>query len=322
VTRELLLPGAIDVHAHYLTPAYRQALLDAGEGKADGMPGLPEWSAPEALRLMDELGIASAVLSVSSPGVHFGDDAAARSLSRLVNDEGAGFVAAHPSRFGLLATLPLPDVDGALAEIDHAFDELGVDGVVLETNYRGVYPSDPALEPVLAALDARNAVVLLHPTSPCGWEALSFGRPRPLVEFPFDTTRAVLDLVFKGCLTRFPGIRFIIPHTGGVLPMVADRAQVLGGALGLEGSPADVVGALRELYYDVAGAALPRALPALLTLVGHDRLLYGGDGPFTPEPAIRKMAADLARSDVFTAEQRAAMLHGTAATLFPRLAKA
>lgn len=106
-----------DVHLHYVPEFYRQAVLDAGFAHPDGMPGIPPWNDEAMLAMMDQVGIAKAILSVSSPGVHFGDDVAARALSRRLNEEGTRLKHAHPGRLGLFASVPLPDVDGALAEI-------------------------------------------------------------------------------------------------------------------------------------------------------------------------------------------------------------
>lgn len=123
---------------------------------------------------MDRLGIAKAYLSISCPGVSFGDAAAARDLARRVNDEGARLKRAHPDRFGFFASTPLPDVETALAEIDRAYDELGADDIVFETNFQGMYLGDAPLTPVYDALDRRAAVLFLHPTSP----PAAAGRPR------------------------------------------------------------------------------------------------------------------------------------------------
>ena len=161
MTGPFALPGAIDVHTHFLTPRYREEAIAAGHVRPDGMPALPEWSDNEALSLMDAVGVSASILSISSPGVHFGDDARARSLARHVNETAAKVVSDHPTHFGFFASLPLPDIDGALNEIAYAFDVLNADGVVLETNSAGAYPGDEALFPVLRELDGRSACVFI-----------------------------------------------------------------------------------------------------------------------------------------------------------------
>ena len=294
--------------------------MATGHAMPDGMAAIPEWEPHAALTMMDRTGIASAVLSVSSPGVLLTDDPAdARELARAVNEEGAAIVGRHPDRFGLLASLPLPDVDAAIHEIAYAFDELGVDGIALETHYRGIYLGAPEYEAVMQSLHERQAVVHLHPTSPACWSHTALGRPRPMIEFLFDTTRAVASLVLNGVVDRYPGIRFIVPHCGAALPVLADRIAAFAVMESLS-RPIDVVGALGRLHYDVAGFALPRALPALLNLVGSDRLLYGSDHPFTPDWAAYGLAEALAASDVVTGADRVLLCRGNAAALFPRLA--
>jgi len=126
----------IDVHAHFLTDAYVTAARVAGHVHPDGMTGWPSWSAKEHLRLMDRWGVATAILSISSPGTHFGDDAAARRLTREVNEAGAAISRANAGRFGHFASLPLPDVPGALDELGYALDELNGDGITIETSHR------------------------------------------------------------------------------------------------------------------------------------------------------------------------------------------
>ncbi|WP_405728881.1 amidohydrolase [Streptomyces sp. NBC_00028] len=312
------LAGAVDVHAHYITPRLRSAMEAAGHGQPDGMPSIPDWSPEAALAAMDRTGIAAALLSVSSPGVHYGDDDAARDLARAVNDEGASLVQAHPERLGLLASLPLPDLPGALAETRHALDDLGADGITLHTSYAGRHLGDPYYEALMAELDRRCAIVLLHPTSPPCWEATSLGRPRPMLEFPLETTRAVTHLILGGVLERYPAIRFIVPHAGGALPALVDRVAAFAFASG--SPPVDVFGALRKLYYDLAGFTLPRLLPALLTLTDTDHLLYGSDYPYTPDWAVQALAEALADSDCLPGKGLQPLRHGAAAALFPRLA--
>ena len=196
------MTGFIDVHAHFLTGSYVAQARAAGHDVPDGMPAWPDWSAAAHLELMDRTGIDTAMLSISSPGTHFGDDDASRRLAREVNDAGAQIVHDHSGRFGLFASLPLPDTDGAVSELGYAFDTLGADGVIVETNAHGVYLGDERLEPVFAELAHRRATVLVHPTSPPCWQQTALGRPRPMIEFIFDTARAVTDLILTGTLTR------------------------------------------------------------------------------------------------------------------------
>lgn len=312
----------IDTHAHFLTPRYREEVKAAGHSRPDGFHVLPDWEPAAALEMMDRQRIDTSILSVSSPGVHFGDDQAARRLARHVNDEGAAYVADYPGRFGLLASLPLPDLDGSMVELDRALGELEADGVVLSTNSGGVYLGDAALDPLFGELDRRATVVFIHPTSPPCWERTALGFPRPLIEFMFETTRAVTNLVLGGARRRFPNVRFIIPHGGAALPVLVDRvgAFVAGVPnLGDVDSRAEVLDALGTLWYDLAGAPIPRQLPALLTLVDSRRLLYGSDWPFTPEAGVEILAEALESTPVLQVEDRAAMFSRNALRLFPRL---
>jgi 6-methylsalicylate decarboxylase len=275
--------GRIDVHAHFLPAGYPEAAAEAGHAQPDGFPELPAWTAADHLAVMDRLGIATSLLSISSPGVHFGDDGDARALAREVNEEGHRAVAEHPDRFRLFASLPVPDVDGSIAEIRHAYDDLDVDGVVLLTNVGGTYLGDPILEPVFDELDRRHARVFVHPTSPVCWEATSFGRPRPMVEFLFDTTRAVVNLVLNGTVGRHRNLDFIVPHAGATLPVIADRVAAFSLILADVDPAADVMGDLARLHYDLAGFPVPRQLDALLALTTFAHLHYGSDYPFTPD---------------------------------------
>jgi predicted TIM-barrel fold metal-dependent hydrolase len=315
-------PGkTIDVHSHYLTPRYREEAEAAGHSQPDGFVALPEWEAAAAVETMDRRGIATSMLSVSSPGIHFGDDAAARALARHVNDEGAATVAAHPGRFGLFASLPLPDLDEAIQELDYALDELGADGVVLQTSNGGVHLGDPGLDPLFAELNRRRAVVFIHPCSPPCWKEVSLGFPRPMLEFMFETTRAVTNLVLKGARRRFPDIEIIVPHAGATVPILADRIAAFTQILGLAevDSMEEVIETLAGFWYDLAGFT-ERQLPALLRLVDSSRLLYGSDWPFTPEEVGALLAAGLAQVDDLSAEEKTAMFTTNATRLLPRLA--
>ncbi|MFJ8981048.1 amidohydrolase family protein [Streptomyces sp. NPDC102282] len=287
--------GLIDVHAHFITDSYVAAARSAGIEHPDGMPGWPTWSVEQHLDLMDRAGIEKSYLSISSPAVHFGDDEAARALAREVNEFGAGVRVERPQRFGHFASLPLPDVEGSLAETAHALDVLGADGVAVETNHHGVYLGDPRFEPLWEDLDRRGAVVFVHPTSPPHAEDVSLGRPRPMLEFLFDTARTASDLLLRGVLTRHPRIRWVLTHGGGALPLLADRIDMFS-AVFRGGSEDDAPSALEQfgrLWYDMAGTPFPRQIPALDAAFGTERLLYGSDYCWTPAEGARAQVASV-----------------------------
>ena len=316
-------PPRIDVHAHYLPDDYRQAALAAGHVRPDGMPSLPEWSERAALALMDDLSIRTAMLSISSPGVHFGDDGAARALARSCNRQGMELVRSRPGRFGLFAALPLPDVEGAIAEAIFALDELGADGVTIETNHSGTYLGDPILDPLMYVLDRRRAVVFVHPTSPCcgGCLDLSFGQPRPIVEFIFETTRAVTNMLYRRTLRRFPGVRMIIPHAGAALPVVAERIADQSHNISVDPplTREEVFATLRRLHYDLAGSPIPIGARALLDIADPARIHYGSDWPFTPDASAATLADVMDQTELFSSGLRQRILVDNALDLFPRL---
>jgi predicted TIM-barrel fold metal-dependent hydrolase len=306
----------IDVHAHYLPDGYRAALLSTGYGEPDGMPQVPEWSATEHLAMMGRLGIDTALLSISSPGVQLGESVNATDLAREVNEEGHRLTVDHPDRFGLLASLPLPDVDAAMAEIAYCCDRLSVAGFTSLTNVDGRYLGDPDFTGVLDELDRRNARLFVHPTSPPCWQQTSFARPRPMLEFLFDTTRAIVDLVLTGAIAKHPNLEVIVPHAGAVLPLVADRVAAF--SLVLQVDPVvDVQRDLGRLHYDLAGFPVPRQLEALLTVTERDHLHYGSDYPFTPEFVV-----SIARDRLAEPEGLLADLRANTERLFPAFSQA
>jgi predicted TIM-barrel fold metal-dependent hydrolase len=302
----------VDVHAHFTTPHYVEVAKAAGHVLADGMPEAywPQWTAQQHVDLVDEAGIGRAVLSLSSPGVYFGDEHAARSLAREVNEFCAEVVRQYRPRFGQFATLPLPDVDGSLTELAYCFDQLGVDGVVLFSNHAGIRLGDKRFHPVLAELDRRAAVVLLHPTSCAGHDELSCGRPRPMIEFLFETARTVIDFILIGGAERFGRIRLIVPHLGGVLPLLAERVELFRT---INGEPIDrtsVSETLGRFYYDLAGTPSKPQIAALASIAKPDRLLYGSDYAWTRrEHALRLLAALDVAFDGVNAGWRARTTH-------------
>lgn len=285
------MTGLIDVHAHFLTEQYVEAANRAGHEQPEGMPRWATWSADEHLVVMDKAGIRLSILSVSSPGVHFGDDAAARRLARQVNDFAAGVVRRHPDRFAHFATLPFPDVAGSLAELAYALEEFGSDGVAVLTNAQGVYLGDERYAEVYAELDRRAATVFVHPVSPPNWQAVSLGRPRPVLEFLLDSSRAASDLVLRGVLERYPRIDWIFTHSGGALPVLSERLQLFRDLLSDADPGRPVADQLAGIWYDIAGTPFPNAAPALVRAFGSQRVLYGSDYCWTPAAGVLAQVA-------------------------------
>lgn len=289
----------IDVHSHFVTPEYVEAAVKAGHTAPDGMPNWPQWSPDDHLRLMDKHGIEKAVLSISSPGVHFGDDNMAHLLATRVNDFAAELCESRPDRFLFFASLPMPAVDESMKELSRSLDELGASGVIMESNAHGRYLGDTGFEQLWQALDERAATVFIHPTSPPGWQTTALGLPRPMMEFLFDSTRTVVDLVFSGVVTRYPDLDIIVPHCGAMLPVLADRITMFEALSKLEANDKDVEPSLsfsetiKGLWYDLAGAPIPTQASVLIDQVGTGNLLYGSDYCWTPPALVDRQIASL-----------------------------
>jgi len=311
----------IDMHVHYLPQSYKEALLNSGEEKPDGFP-TPEWNSDTHLEIMKRLGIATSMISISSPHINFGDEKAAKKLARIVNEEGAEVVKKYPNKFGLLASLPLPNIEDSVEEIKYAMDVLHVDGFTLPTNTQGVYLGNHSLDPIFDELNKRKAVIVLHPNKPSSVpKDVNEGLPIPTMEFLFDTTRTVTNMIIKGTLKRFPNIKFVIPHAGTFLTILADRLDpfLQHMPVGEEKIKVNVYDALKELYYDVAGFCLPRQLETLLQIVDVSHLLYGSDSPYTPKFGCIALSSLLAETNLLTDNQRRAIYYDNALALFPRL---
>jgi predicted TIM-barrel fold metal-dependent hydrolase len=304
----------IDTHAHQLPAHFR----DEVRRRTGADFPLPELTTDQHLAAMDEHRIELAVVSLPPPGIHVGTQDDAGRLARLINEHYAELVSTHPGRFAALASLPLPDVDSALAELEHALDVLDLDGVALSSNVGGVYVGDDRFAPLLAELDRRGAYVFLHPADPQSAPLEDY--PRWLLELPFETTRAVVTLLYGGALDRYPGITWHVPHCGGTVPFLAHRLATLVQreprlATRVTGDP---VSRLAGLYYDTAQAHNEPALAATLAVVGADRLVFGTDWPFAvlapggdPQPELETLGA----------ETRMQVDAGTAIRMAPRVAR-
>ena len=309
----------IDLHHHVVPPAYRAALGSVGATEVGQIP-LPPWDRDTMIEQLGELGIERALVSVSAPATLPFDGPTAVTVAQRCNDDIAELRDGAPERLGGFATLPLPNVDASLVELARALDELQLDGVSLLTNYDGRYLGDPEFEPLLAALDACGALVHVHPHLP-GSGPVGLTLPDPVLEFTFDTTRAVADLLVRGTLERLPNIRFVLSHLGGALPFLAPRLAMIDSPLArahLGGPRASVLEHLRRLYYDVALSSSAENLRLAIALVGADRLTFGSDVPFAPTEAIVRGLRVLEDDSLLTERERQAIAHDTAAGLVRR----
>ena len=276
----------IDVHHHF----YPKALLDAMQGwqTKHGLPplrgGQVDWTPARTLEEMDRNGIATALLELASPqGVWFDvAPAADPQLARACNEYAAVLIRDHPGRFGLFAALPMPNVEASLREIAYAFDVLHADGIGIPTSFGDRWPGERAFAPVFEELDRRKAIVTLHPYAPNCCGALIPGVAQSILEYPYDTGRAVLSLLTSGTFARFRQIRWVLPHGGGPIPALAGRIDTFVKRAHniAEIAPNGIDYELKRLYYDTANAAYGPTMAALLGYVAPTQVLFGTDFPY------------------------------------------
>jgi predicted TIM-barrel fold metal-dependent hydrolase len=303
----------VDVHHHILPPDYVRLVGRAAIGRP-APAGAPEWDVAASLRFLDHRGVRTAMVSISAPGIWFGDIPLAQKLARSSNEFAAQMVADHPGRFGSLAALPLPDVQSSLAELAHAADVLKCDGIGLITNYGDTYLGDSSFDPVLAAIDRRRLPVYVHPDA-CGCDQdLLPGVPLSMIEFPHSTTRAIVNMLSRGTFSRFPNIPFIFSHAGGTVPFLANRIARQGRMLG----QSDWTDHLKRLYYDTASSANSAAFGPLLQLVSAQQVVLGTDFPFASAEAAGATVVDLGRLGLSERDLKN-IQSGNARRLFPRL---
>ena len=293
--------GAIDVHHHFVPPG--------------GTTNRP-WSPQLSLEQMDKFGIAAAILSMTqNAALLYNGTEKGRAAVRAGNEYGATLMQQHPTRFGLMGGIPLPDLEGALREVEYAYDTLKVDAIGIYTNdNHGRWPGDPYFEPLWQELNRRNAIVYMHPLAPLCCGDLKYGAPASMLEYDFDVTRGVASIVMNGVMARYPNIRFITVHSGGAVPMLAGRMNDRIPPEAVQYLPNGLYAELRKWYYDIAHASFPWPYAAMKAFMPESQILFGTD--YSPEP-IESTVDQLPGLKLPRAFEQM-MLRGNAERLFPR----
>jgi len=309
------LSNIIDVHSHIITNLGSQA----------PMAKLPPWSIERSLSLMDANGISASVLSLPDSASHAKGPEACQ-LARRINDQLAGIVSKHPNRFGAMATLPaLAAADGLLEEMAYALDTLKLDGVATTTSIDDVYLGDTRYDPWFEEMNRRGVTLFVHPVAAKASRSVDLGIDVSILEFMFDTTRMLTNMIFSGAKNRFSKIKIISTHGGGTIPYLMTRIETLAKVFGLgKGrallSPENIREALASFYYDLTAATSPAQLFALRQMVPISHLLMGFDNPFMPGWTFPPAIQDIQRWNGFSETDVSSIAQRNAESLYPTLA--
>ena len=295
--------------------------LRAAGGDPSGWT-IPPWTLEKDLQFNTSQQIQTTILSLTAPGATIASGADAITLAREINDSAAQIRDSNPHRYGFFAALPsILDTDAAIAEIDRALDELGADGVTLFTRYGADnhYLGHSDFEKIWMHLDAKGAVVFVHPTHAVDTRLVNANLPQPMIDYPHETTRAAVDIVMAGIMRRYRQCKIILSHAGGTLPYLAVRPAAM-----LPYTPVDIgksteefVEDAREFYFDVALSGNEYSLACLRAFAKEGHVLFGSDYPYAPEEAIGLMTRGL--DGCMLEGEREAWNWGNAEKLLPRL---
>ena len=311
----------VDLHQHVIPDFYWEASNE--DGNAAGGITPPRWTLEGAIAYLDDAEIDVAVPSISTPGVHFGDDGAARTLAHRVNEYLADIKRDRPDRFGAFAVLPLPDIEASLEQIAYALDVLELDGVSIFTNAGGRYLGDSYFDSVFEELQRRGAVVFVHPTASPDPIAHTVGLPDTLLDYPVDTSRAIAKLHYSNTFARTPDIKYVFVHAGGTIPFLAgrfaivDEMDVIPGAEE-RGAFADT---LPRLHWDTASAFSDPVLHILRSITGLGNVVFGTDYPYPRDAISIGGLRHLETTAELDRDERGGVLGASAARLIPRLAR-
>jgi predicted TIM-barrel fold metal-dependent hydrolase len=303
----------LDVHAHLTPPEYVQDL--AGTNLLQ--PPTLNWSINKHLDDMAKAGVTTSILSVTTPGVTFGDAARTRLIARHVNDFAAKLVSSHKDKLGMFVAMPLPDPDSALKEIEYGLDVLKADGVGLFTSYDGKWLGDPIYAPVFEELNRRKALVYVHPTSAkCCVNALPY-IPDAVIEYGTDTTRAITNMIYTGAARRYSDIRIIWSHAGGTMPFLIERYDLSDRIMPKlkAAAPDGFRAAAGKFFYDTAQTSNPVAMGALRQVIPVSQIVFGTDFPFR---TAAEHVKGLETSQTFSPDELRAIYRDNVLRLLPQ----
>lgn len=324
-------PRVIDCHHHFTAPGYIKALgTKQGQYRQGFTPYfnlgvLTSYTPAKDIELMDQEGVATCMLSCTTPGIWFGDPAESAALAREMNEFGAKMASDYKGRFGLFALVPLPTIDASLKEIEYALDTLKADGVGLMTSYGDRWLGDLTFRPVLDELNRRKAVVYTHPIdAPCCTGVMPGVNPTT-IEYNTDTARTILSLIVgapqEAAATRYSDIKFIFSHAGGTMTSLIERFGVgapdtINDNLAGPAAPNSRLDHLRRFYYDTAQSVNVVQMRGLKTIAGSSQIVFGTDYPFVTAARTLKGLDKCG----FDASELQGIYRGTAAKLLPKYA--
>jgi 6-methylsalicylate decarboxylase len=317
--------GTIDVHHHYLPPVFQEAAVQFLKAAFGEVPAeIKNWSPSVDVERMDRNGIAMAVINTSArPPAPGATPDTFRTQARQANDYAAKMVQDYPRRFAQLGFLPMPDVDGSLREIAYVLDVLKAPGISMMTSYGNRWQGNPAFDPVLEELNRRKAVVFCHPLpAACCTALMPDVAPREalLIEFPYDTGRAVVSLLMSGAFARYRDIKWIFSHCGDTVPVLSGRMKNVFDGMPAESvakfAPRGIDYELQRQFYDTADAAYGPSMAAARNYLPRTQLMFGTDYPYV---SIEKNVRELHERHLPDADMQA-IQRGNALRLMPQLA--
>jgi predicted TIM-barrel fold metal-dependent hydrolase len=278
----------VDVHAHYFPKAYTDLLLRIGGRSlpeaARSLTARPMREDNPAgivtrLQQMDEADVQMQVLSPAASPPYAEKEADAVKAAQLINDGYADLTTQFPDRFGAFVSLPLPHIDASLREMERGLDELDMLGVSMTCSCFDRSTAEAEFEPLYEEMNRRGAVLNYHPIQNgiCS-PMINDYRFTVSVGASLEDSAIVLHLIARHIPTRYPNIKYVVPHLGGIIPMLLQRLdnQAPGQHPELPERPSVTA---RRFYYDTVGHGSQAALLCAWKAFGADHLVAGSDYP-------------------------------------------